>query len=226
GDLVPDGCDACPGFDDTEDADFDGIPDSCDNCILAQNFGQSDSDGDGVGDACDLCPGSDDTIDSDFDSIADGCDECPGYDDLIDDDTDDVPDSCDNCPTVANPDQLDSNGNGYGDKCEYLSVPGEYVRNPSGLPDQFGLAQNYPNPFNSETIIRYAVPFPSPVKLTIYNLLGQKVVALVDGPGLPGYFEAHWDGKNRRGQDVPTGVYLYRLETVQGAYSKKMVYLK
>ena len=226
GDTVPDSCDICPGHDDLSDFDFDGFPDSCDNCPQFNNSTQADSDNDTRGDACDKCPGFDDLQDGDADGRPDSCDICQGFDDFADFDNDSYPDSCDNCPTEANPTQTDSNHNGIGDACESVSVPGDYVENPSGLPRNFGLAQNYPNPFNSTTILKYAVSISSPVKLSIYNLLGQRVIDLVDDYRLVGYYEIHWNGQDRTGSEVPTGVYLYRLETVQGAFAKKMIYLK
>lgn len=71
------------------DTDNDGIPDDQDNCPLAANADQQDTDGDGIGDACDP-----------------------------DIDGDDIPNLADNCPQFANPDQTDSDGNGIGDSCE------------------------------------------------------------------------------------------------------------
>ncbi len=68
GDGVIDGCDQCPGFDDSADIDGDGIADGCDPCD-----DRFDADGDGVSDDCDLCPGGDDTIDCNGDGIPDAC---------------------------------------------------------------------------------------------------------------------------------------------------------
>jgi len=56
-DGVPDGCDICPGFDDNADADDDGVPDGCDNCVEVSNPGQEDADNDGIGDVCDYMCG-------------------------------------------------------------------------------------------------------------------------------------------------------------------------
>jgi len=92
-DGVPNGCDQCPGFDDTQDGDADGVPDGCDICPGADD--DSDSDADGVPNGCDQCPGFDDYSDSDGDGVADGCDVCPGGDDTIDTDGDGIPDACD-----------------------------------------------------------------------------------------------------------------------------------
>ena len=52
-----DACDRCPGFDDSKDADHDGVPDECDNCPIVYNPDQKDTDKDGIGDACDCNDG-------------------------------------------------------------------------------------------------------------------------------------------------------------------------
>lgn len=123
-DGICDNDDICPGFDDTADADGDGIPDGCDT-----DDDCPDSDKDGVCDADDICPGFDDTADGDGDGIPDGCDTdddcpdsdgdgvcdeddvCPGFDDTADSDGDGIPDGCDtgdDCP--------DSDGDGVCDE--------------------------------------------------------------------------------------------------------------
>ena len=99
-DGVDDCVDACPGFDDSADADADNMPDDCDNCPATANTDQADSDGDTVGNVCDNCPAVVNT-------------------DQGDADTDGLGALCDNCPTTANPDQEDSNTNGVGDACEF-----------------------------------------------------------------------------------------------------------
>ncbi len=74
------------------------------------------------------------------------------------------------------------------------------------VPEAFGVSQNYPNPFNSSTVIEYQLKYPMHVSITIYNVLGQPVVTLVDEEQRAGYHHARWDAK------VPSGVYLYRLQ--------------
>jgi hypothetical protein len=73
-------------------------------------------------------------------------------------------------------------------------------------PRYFALLQNSPNPFNQETVIRYFLPQDSHVKLCIYNLLGQKVKTLVDGPQRADSYAVSWDGKNEKGQDLSSGI--------------------
>lgn len=90
--------------------------------------------------------------------------------------------------------------------------------NPQALPKTFALKQNYPNPFNPVTTIPYQLPEKARVTLRVYNILGQEVRTLVQTVQLPGYYRAFWDGKNKYGNAMPSGVYLYRLEA--GRYSK------
>ncbi|MCK4427577.1 MAG: T9SS type A sorting domain-containing protein [candidate division Zixibacteria bacterium] len=94
------------------------------------------------------------------------------------------------------------------------------------LPKEFGLRQNYPNPFNPTTVIQYALPKASFVKIQIYNILGQKVRSLVDEPQEPGYKTIRWDGEDDGGNEVSSGVYFYRIEAADFVKCRKMVLLK
>jgi hypothetical protein len=96
----------------------------------------------------------------------------------------------------------------------------------NNLPQLFSLAQNYPNPFNPTTTISYTLESRSHVKLTVYNLLGQKVVALVDESKPPGNYDVVWNGKDDRGNLVASGIYFYQLETDKQAKAKKMILIK
>lgn len=93
-------------------------------------------------------------------------------------------------------------------------------------PKDFALGQNHPNPFNPTTTIRYAVPVAGPVKLTIYNLLGQKVRTLVDESKSSGEWEVTWNGRNEAGLTVATGVYLYQLKAAGKISVRKMMFIK
>jgi len=93
-------------------------------------------------------------------------------------------------------------------------------------PTVFSLSQNYPNPFNPKTIIRFALPKDSRVKLEVYNVLGQKVKTLVDEELTPGLKEVEWDGKDHNGFEVASGIYFYRIEANDFSDIKKMVMLK
>ena len=93
--------------------------------------------------------------------------------------------------------------------------------------DQFLLEQNYPNPFNPETTIRYSLKSAEYVTLAIYNTAGQLVARLIDSQRQPaGTFEVKWDGKNENGQQLASGIYLYRLRTSTFVATKKMILVK
>jgi subtilisin family serine protease len=94
------------------------------------------------------------------------------------------------------------------------------------LPTGYTLSQNYPNPFNPRTTIEYSLPVRSHVELAIYNLLGQKVCTLIDRVQREGSHVAHWNGKDDYGDEVASGVYLYRLKAAEVTLSRKMLLLK
>ena len=96
----------------------------------------------------------------------------------------------------------------------------------STFPEYFNLSQNCPNPFNQETIIRYTLPRDCAIKLSVYNLLGERVRTLVDEPQWADDYEVMWDGKNEQGENVASGVYFYRIEAKEFTESKKMVIVK
>jgi subtilisin family serine protease len=94
------------------------------------------------------------------------------------------------------------------------------------VPTQYALFQNYPNPFNPTTEIRFDLPENSPVQLTIYNSLGQKVATLVDEVRVAGSYRALWDGKTAAGVNVASGVYIYQLKTGNFVEAKKMALIR
>ena len=100
------------------------------------------------------------------------------------------------------------------------------VDSPIAPPAKFTLEQNYPNPFNPETLIGYTIPREAEVRITIYNLLGQKVLTLVEGRRKAGSYRVAWNGKDERGHDVPSGLYIYRLESGEITLSKKMLLVR
>jgi hypothetical protein len=97
------------------------------------------------------------------------------------------------------------------------------------IADRFILGKNYPNPFNPVTSIPFIVPASAAgqdLKLEIFNVLGQKVVTLVDGKAEPGLNRISWDGTNRTGKQVSSGIYLYRLKTHDVTLTKRMLFIK
>ncbi|MBI4550679.1 MAG: fibronectin type III domain-containing protein, partial [Candidatus Latescibacteria bacterium] len=91
---------------------------------------------------------------------------------------------------------------------------------------QFALRQNVPNPFNPATAIRYDLPRAAQVTLRVYNLLGQEVAVLVDARQEPGYYTVRWDGRNRAGVSVASGLYFYRLRAGEFTRTKKMMLVR
>jgi hypothetical protein len=104
--------------------------------------------------------------------------------------------------------------------------PNNIIEN-ENIPLTTELKQNYPNPFNPETQIEYTLAQSGFVKLSIYNLLGQKVIELVNGQQSAGKFCITWNGTNTFGQQVASGVYYYQLNTENGfAKTKKFLLLR
>jgi len=93
-------------------------------------------------------------------------------------------------------------------------------------PLAFELEQNYPNPFNPNTSIRFTVPEATRVSLVVFNLLGQKVRTLVDGPMPAGRHEVEWRARDDEGQPVSSGIYFYHLVAEDHTETRKMVLMK
>ncbi|MBD3168560.1 MAG: T9SS type A sorting domain-containing protein [candidate division Zixibacteria bacterium] len=96
----------------------------------------------------------------------------------------------------------------------------------SALPERYRLYQNYPNPFNPATTIVYDLANDSDVKLSVYNLMGQRVKTLVDGGQKAGSYSVKWDGVDDSGHPVSSGVYFYRLQTGDYDAARQMMLLK
>ena len=98
------------------------------------------------------------------------------------------------------------------------------------LPRTYGLSQNYPNPFNPSTTIRYEIPesVGEGVKVTleVFDVRGRKVRTLVDTKKEPGRYSLQWNGRGERGEDLASGVYLYRLKAGDFRETRRMLLLK
>jgi hypothetical protein len=101
------------------------------------------------------------------------------------------------------------------------SPPLGVENNSSGLPLNYELSQNYPNPFNPTTNIDFTLAKAFDVKLSVFNMLGQKVAILVDNPMKAGQHSIVFDARK-----LSSGVYFYRLDTGGFLLVKKMMFLK
>lgn len=95
----------------------------------------------------------------------------------------------------------------------------------SVAPDQrahiFRLSQNYPNPFNPATVIQYEIPENAHVRVTVYNVIGQRVVSLVNETLSAGQYEVNFDAGG-----LASGTYLYQLEAGDRVQTQTMMLLK
>ena len=89
------------------------------------------------------------------------------------------------------------------------------------IPATYHLSQNYPNPFNPETRIRFALPVSGEVRLAVYDVLGREVAVLVAGRLGAGRHEAVFEAS-----ELPSGVYVYQLETARRTLTRTMLLLK
>ncbi len=94
------------------------------------------------------------------------------------------------------------------------------------LPTEFALEGNYPNPFNPSTTINFALPQTSEVKLMIYNIRGQLVRTLVSGFREAGHHKVVWNGRDKSGVPVASGLYIYRLRAGEFTAVRKMMFAK
>ncbi len=118
-----------------------------------------------------------------------------------------------------------------------LEEMGEYVPGGSPIepePVEALALEGYPNPFNPTATIRFGLPEAGKVTLVIYDLMGREVVRLVEGGRDAGWQAVVWDGRDARGREVPTGIYIARLSiipptagvTPQGTKAIKLVMMK
>lgn len=89
------------------------------------------------------------------------------------------------------------------------------------VPNQHELSQNYPNPFNPSTTIRFSLPKQTQLKLNLYNMLGELVETIAEGNYKVGNYKVTFNASN-----LPSGVYIYRIESSDFVLTKKMMLLK
>ena len=94
------------------------------------------------------------------------------------------------------------------------------------MPASSGLDPCFPNPFNAGTVIPYRLAEAGPVRVEVYNLLGQVVRTLVDQAQGAGWHRVHWDVRDERGRALAAGVYLAGLRYPGGRQTRRLVYLE
>ena len=89
------------------------------------------------------------------------------------------------------------------------------------IPREFDLIQNYPNPFNPTTVIEFSLPVKSKIELSVYNLLGEKIVTLINEEKDAGKYQVLFNAIN-----LSSGIYFYKLQANDFIQTKKMILLK
>ena len=89
------------------------------------------------------------------------------------------------------------------------------------MPTKFELSQNYPNPFNPSTTIRFSLPKETKLKINLYSMLGELVETIAEGNYEMGNYKVNVNAGN-----LPSGVYIYRLESSDFVQVRKMVLIK
>ncbi|MGE5363644.1 MAG: SBBP repeat-containing protein [Bacteroidota bacterium] len=97
----------------------------------------------------------------------------------------------------------------------------EIINATVSVPEHFSLLQNYPNPFNPSTKIEYSIPTSGKVKLDVFSVTGQLVRTLINSRQEAGYYSADFDAAS-----LPSGVYLYRLQSGEFSETKKLLLIK
>lgn len=94
------------------------------------------------------------------------------------------------------------------------------------IPSIFELYQNYPNPFNPETVIAYELKGTAFVILKLYDLIGKEVMTLVNEKQTEGSYQVVWNGRNKYGKEVSSGIYFYRMKTDAFSQTRKMILIR
>ena len=94
------------------------------------------------------------------------------------------------------------------------------------VPNEFLIYNNFPNPFNSSTIIPFQIPNESYINASVYNILGQEILTILEGVHASGYYHLKWNGEDRNGNYVSSGIYFMKIKYNNKYYSKKMILLK
>jgi len=120
----------------------------------------------------------------------------------------------------------------YAQQINYLGELGKVIttsvkeQDLQSMPQNIQLFHNYPNPFNSETVIKFNMPQASHVQLTVFNLAGREVITLLDNKIEAGEKEVKWNGKNKHGNEVSSGLYFVSLKTDEYVKTIKVLLIR
>jgi len=104
---------------------------------------------------------------------------------------------------------------------QYYLITSVEEKSVEGLPTVYRLEQNYPNPFNPKTKISYSLAIPAQVQLTVCNMFGQQVALLDEGLKPAGNFSVDFNADN-----LPSGIYYYRLQCGNRQETRQMILIK
>jgi len=96
----------------------------------------------------------------------------------------------------------------------------------SMIPEELSISGNYPNPFNPSTTIRYGLPEPRNVRMTVVNIMGQEIAELVSGWQDMGRYEVVWNGQSGDGGSLSSGIYFVIINDGKNLRSHKVMLLK
>jgi hypothetical protein len=120
-----------------------------------------------------------------------------------------------------------TSGSSSGDEWNWSANRSLYVKLPTGINQSssvltdYNLSQNFPNPFNPETSIQFNLPVRSNVQLNVFDANGKIVKELINEERFEGSYNVTFSG-----DDLPSGIYYYRLNAGQFSKTMKMVLLK
>jgi len=103
----------------------------------------------------------------------------------------------------------------------YLMTVGVYDGQDNTVPSTLSLEQNYPNPFNPNTKIEYRLNESGNVKVSVFDLLGREVAVLINEEQPVGRYAVSWNAA-----DMPSGMYICRLQSGNGSLVRRMLLLK
>ena len=136
-----------------------------------------------------------------------------------------------NSPQTYNYSDTNLQSGKYFYRLKQIDTDGAFTFSPTlevnlSFPQTFQLFQNYPNPFNPATNISYLISEQSNIKITIYNSSGQKIKTLVNGIKSAGDHSIVWNGRNKSGNTVSNGIYIYKMSAENFSVSKKLIFMK